>query len=517
MPQLSNTDMGLSTIACGGDLAAGAAVLYVAMDYERAIAGVADPSIAPWPAQLREPGAAGGTCGAGRYASFSVNGEPFFAWIGLGDGVSEADRATVTTAFESMMVDDAWSPTPPEETTPAYVIAGGTLGDGEPWRLDLRASERSPELSLEGVDPSFVGIEPRLGHDPVDPATPIEICCGWTDGTRDTVFVDVTFGFVRKDASGVELQVREGDELTGQVLSGTIVPVPPSLGSFGSDLFFIHGTAGLAGQVVPIGIDGSVDPPPVAEPRDEVVELSGSFDGRDWSAQFSGAFSDETACIAVTIGGESHGSLCQEQMGGSLAQDQSSMHGWQTSDLYLLTGTVPPEIVEIRFLSDDDAIVPTQFRCAMGPLGWTSPDRKVCAIALPPAGSGTFEYLDADGNVLFEEGMGWAEAEAGPLFPAPVTPVHGGTYWAVYPWVGAAGSPEADDVSAQLLDDFGIEAFPGDLACDQGAAEALGTDAEQGIAVYFETEDEANDFAQMAGLLDHTRRVIAHVTTYCLD
>ena len=87
----------------------------------------------------------------------------------------------------------------------------------------------------------------------------------------------------------------------------------------------------------------------------------------------------------------------------------------------------------------------------------------------------------------------------------------------MYPWVGAPGDREADDVSAGLLQEFGIEAFPGDLACDQGAAEGLGTDAKQGIGVYFDTEDEAGAFALQAGLLDHTRRVIAHVTTYCLD
>ena len=65
---------------------------------------------------------------------------------------------------------------------------------------------------------------------------------------------------------------------------------------------------------------------------------------------------------------------------------------------------------------------------------------------------------------------------------------------------------------------FGIEAFPGDLSCDDGAAEALGTDAPQGIGVYFETEDEANAFADQAGLLGHEADpVIARVTTYCLD
>jgi hypothetical protein len=96
--------------------------------------------------------------------------------------------------------------------------------------------------------------------------------------------------------------------------------------------------------------------------------------------------------------------------------------------------------------------------------------------------------------------------------------VHGGNYWAVYPWVGEAGSPEADRVSAQLFRDYGIEAYGGELACDQGAAEGLGTGAAWGVGVYFETEADANAFALEAGLLDHADDpVVARVTTYCLD
>ena len=65
---------------------------------------------------------------------------------------------------------------------------------------------------------------------------------------------------------------------------------------------------------------------------------------------------------------------------------------------------------------------------------------------------------------------------------------------------------------------FGIEAHAGELACDQGAAETLGTDAEHGIAVYFATEDEANTFALQAGMLGHEAGpLVAQVTTYCLD
>jgi hypothetical protein len=514
MFQLSNVDMGLDAVSCGQDLPPDAAVLYVGLDFERAIFGAKDPSIGPWPVGLGEPEAADGPCGAGRYAIFSVNGEPFFAWVGFGEGVTDADRSTTLAAYESMTVDGAWEPVPPDDITPAYVIAGGIRANGDSWRLDLRPRERSPELFLEGVDPSFAGVDTRIRHDPIDPAIPIEFCCGWTDGTAGTILVDVTFGFVRKDATAVELEVMEGDELTGRVLPGTIVPMPPSLGSFGSDLFFIPGTAGLAGQVVPRGLEGTESPPSVEERRGTAVELNGQLLGQDWSVRFIGAFSEETACMRSRIA-DAVGEICPGSLETSLAGSQPSLHSWVTDHLAVFAGSVPLGVAEIRFTSDDGTDLPSQFGCEIGPVGWTDPDKKVCAIALPPEGSGTLQYLDATGAVLFEDGNGWGSATA--ASPTTVEPVHGGTYWAVYPWVGAAGSREADDVSAWLVQEFGVEAFPGDLACDQGAAEALGTDAEQGIGVYFETADQANAFALQAGLLDHTRRVIARVTTYCLD
>lgn len=261
-----------------------------------------------------------------------------------------------------------------------------------------------------------------------------------------------------------------------------------------------------------------VEPSPVAEPRGEMVELSGTSLDQTWTARFSGAFADGSACIRVNVDGGSDGPLCPRPIATSLAGDQPSLHVVNTADLAVVVGSVPPEVVEIRFTSENGGTTPSRSQCQIGPAGWTAPDRRVCAIALPPQDGGTFEYLDSDGDVLFEDGMAWFISQGEPVAPMPVDPVHGGTYWAVYPWVGAAGSPEADNVSAQLLAEFGIEAFPGDLSCDDGAAEALGTDAPQSIGVYFETEDEANAFALRAGLLGHEEDpVVARVTTYCLD
>ena len=54
----------------------------------------------------------------------------------------------------------------------------------------------------------------------------------------------------------------------------------------------------------------------------------------------------------------------------------------------------------------------------------------------------------------------------------------------------------------------------------RGRQRRSGPDAAWRVAVYFETEDDANAFADVMqpGLLGHEADpVIAHVTTYCLD
>jgi hypothetical protein len=191
------------------------------------------------------------------------------------------------------------------------------------------------------------------------------------------------------------------------------------------------------------------------------------------------------------------------------------------ADLAVVVGSVPPEVVEIRFTSDSESNAPSQSSCQTGPTGWTHPARSVCAIAVPPQDGGTFEYLGSDGEVLFEEEMSWFSSQGEPVgsaLPMPVEPVHGGSYWAVYVWVGEARSSEANEAIAALADDFGIQAFQGDLGCDDGAAEALPPGTTWGVAVYFPTRTVASAFA------DEYRTghpgsdpVVAHVTTYCLD
>ncbi|HEX6581124.1 MAG TPA: hypothetical protein VF195_09665 [Actinomycetota bacterium] len=497
MLQLSNVDLGLGTNACEGELPADAAVLYVAYDQDVAANPRAAPSPDPFPPGERGlPPVGSGPCGPGRYAHFTVNGEPFFTWIGVGARVTADDREIVETSYEMMSAIPDWELSPPAETTPAYVIDGGLTQAGTDWRLELRPSQQNVALSLVGVARS---------SDFVIPPSVIE----WAA-------TDPIFGAISKQAAAVEFRGKDDPSIA---IPGTIVPLPPSM-PFDFDLFFIEGTAGIEGEPVALGPDGEPieGPSSVGTVRDDVVRLEGSTLGHDWMARFLGAFEDDTACIDVTIDDEGSEPLCPSPIATSLAGAQPSLHVVNTADLAVVVGSVPPEVVEIRFTSDSGSTTPSRFPCQMGPVGWTDPDRSVCALALPPQDGGTFEYLGSDGDVLFEEGMAWFSAQGEPVAPTPVDPVHGGTYWAVYPWLGAAGSPDAENVSALLLEDFGIEAFPGDLSCDDGAAEALGTDAPQGIGVYFETEDEANAFADQAGLLGHEADpVIARVTTYCLD
>jgi hypothetical protein len=275
-------------------------------------------------------------------------------------------------------------------------------------------------------------------------------------------------------------------------------------------------------QTGPPGGDNS--PSHVVEPRPEMVELSGAYEDQTWIVQFTGAFEGAgSPCIEVRVESFPEHHACPDPVHSTLGGPTPYLVGFQFSAVYVLAGAVPPEVADIRFADPDGGVTIHELQCTDGPAGWTNPDRDVCASTLPPEGAGTLRYLDAEGSVLFEEGLGWGSATAGAPpsvsdgIPTPVQPTHGGTYWAVYAWVGAPGDPAAEDTSAMLLDRFGIEAFPGDLACDQGAADALGTDAEQGVAVYFDTESDAELFVKMADLLGNPWDPVVQVTTYCLD
>jgi len=89
-----------------------------------------------------------------------------------------------------------------------------------------------------------------------------------------------------------------------------------------------------------------------------------------------------------------------------------------------------------------------------------------------------------------------------------------GTYWAIYLAVGEQGAPELEQTTDYLAG-LGIESYAGDLACDRGAAEALGLSEDlTAVGVYFVEREDAQDFAEK---LPTPPTGIAKVRTYCAD
>jgi hypothetical protein len=392
MFQLSKRDLGLGSVACSEQgLPNGAATLFVAL-YDTPIGGFNAPRIDPFSPNGPLPPISEGPCGPGHYARFTVNDHFFMSWLGFGGGVTDADRSIALAAYASMTVDHAWAPVPPEELSPAYVIAGGVNQAGDDWRLEVQPSQENIRLSLVG------GSLIAASSDFVVPRSTIE----WAA-------TDPIFGAISKQAEAVEFRGRDDPSV---VIEGTIVPLPPSM-PFDFDLFFIEGTAGVDGEAVALGADGETmdGPTSIGTVREDVVRLSGSLLGQDWSARFTGAFADQSACIRVIVS-DAYEPLCTKELETSLAGGQPSLHSWVTDTLTVFVGSVPPDVAELRFTSDDGTDPPQQFRCEIGPSGWTDPEKNVCAIALPPEGSGTLQFLDANGAVLDEEGNGWGSATA---------------------------------------------------------------------------------------------------------
>jgi hypothetical protein len=113
-------------------------------------------------------------------------------------------------------------------------------------------------------------------------------------------------------------------------------------------------------------------------------------------------------------------------------------------------------------------------------------------------------------------------APLAPLPPAQEEPVHGGDAWAVYLALSTdISGPEIADAIA-LLEDLGYVAgwAIGDLACDQGGAQAVGVDPSDGYAAvraYFETVLDAARFVVALDARGHSVLGIGLVQTYCLD
>lgn len=107
-----------------------------------------------------------------------------------------------------------------------------------------------------------------------------------------------------------------------------------------------------------------------------------------------------------------------------------------------------------------------------------------------------------------------SESPLPPLPPAVESPQHGGTYFGVYLAVGEARDPKLT-TAVQEAAALGYRVFPGDISCDQGAAEALGVSNNLfAVAVYFERRGQANDLLPW---LELPPLGVVKVRTYCAD
>ncbi len=90
----------------------------------------------------------------------------------------------------------------------------------------------------------------------------------------------------------------------------------------------------------------------------------------------------------------------------------------------------------------------------------------------------------------------------------------GHRYWGVYLATGKPGSDKIIKAQGSLAA-YGIQAYPGSLTCDVGAAEALGVDeGDDAVAVYFEDEAQANAFAES---MNPRPKGVVRVRIFCAD
>jgi len=129
----------------------------------------------------------------------------------------------------------------------------------------------------------------------------------------------------------------------------------------------------------------------------------------------------------------------------------------------------------------------------------------------------TASWSDLRQDMAAHLAEGGQEAPQGVGFPAAAAPEHGGRVWAVFVAVARDPGDERLDQAVRDLAAVGYDAGVGELACYQGAAEALGLDPARtylGVPVSFASAAEAR---QMVDAFEPGVVGTAEVVTYCLD
>jgi hypothetical protein len=104
--------------------------------------------------------------------------------------------------------------------------------------------------------------------------------------------------------------------------------------------------------------------------------------------------------------------------------------------------------------------------------------------------------------------------------PALGEPQHGDPVWAVYLAVGHSAADPVVDQAVRDAATVGYQAVVGDIACDEGAMQALRLDQYDywsGATLYFANESDARSFAAAFSAKVHPPRGVASVDVGCLD
>ena len=229
MLELANVDPGLDKrSACSADAVIGSTdtvmLIVLGSDGTGATPG-------PWPVSI-DPNTppVTGPCGVGLYASFSLNGLPYFAFLGIGAGASDADRQSLFDAYAGMQARTT-APTAAmigPLGAVGYVLAAGTE-QGVPWRLELGPSIANPATPAQNMATAAclrvfvgdglgsIGCTPFPNSGSSGPSGPGAQVVG------DRLFVD---GAVLPDATAVEYRAAGQDPV-----AATILTVPDSVRS----------------------------------------------------------------------------------------------------------------------------------------------------------------------------------------------------------------------------------------------------------------------------------------------
>jgi hypothetical protein len=247
---------------------------------------------------------------------------------------------------------------------------------------------------------------------------------------------------------------------------------------------------------------------PAAEPAKSAVIATGTAGGETWelTAERQGG------ALSLSLNAESGGSGGGSEPGSSELFLLSHLLGEGEEAQLVVFGAVPVGSTQVKARDGDAEVVyrvldvPDTIDAELDAFVFTtSPEAELQVIA-----------LDKSGEVLAMGEVGPARdpAEAPVPTVVDVEPEHGGVVWGLYLALGDSLDDPAMDAARQRATELGYHPGGGELACDDGAAEALGVDASYSVAVYFRTREDAEAAAALFGSAPVG---IARVTTYCLD